>query len=194
MPGDDAYTYPGSGGVLRNKLGIHDRDELEQVENALVSAMWTAYGLQTPVAFGYDYLCWAHREMFGELYEWAGVPRTVPVTAAGAEVTYCQAGRIDAEVVTVFAELEANHCLYGLDTWGFAAAVAKLWGDLTYIHPFRDGNTRSQAFYVSRLAEAAGHPNDWVQVDPEALRVNRIAAVNGFANNLADYLCDRLLA
>lgn len=194
MPGDDPYTYPGSGGVLRNKLHILDRDELEQVENELVSVMWAAHGSDTPEAFGFDYLCWVHREMFGESYDWAGTPRTVPVTAAGADVVYCHPELIDGEIVALFAELEANGCLYGLDSWGFASALSKLWRDLTYIHPFRDGNTRSQVFYVSRFAEAAGHPIDWLKVNPEALRVNRIAAVNGFPMNLADYLHDRSLA
>ena len=39
----------------------------------------------------------------------------------------------------------------------------------------------------------ADHPIDWVAVKVEHLRQLRLAAVLGFPQNLADYLCDRLL-
>lgn len=43
MLGDDAYTYPGSRGVLRNKLNITDGRELEEAENAFVSVTGPPY-------------------------------------------------------------------------------------------------------------------------------------------------------
>ena len=131
--------------------------------------------------------------MFEPLYAWAGDPRTVPVQAAGADLVYCAHGEIDEKAAELFNELQELNYLSGLDEWGFVSTLATHWRKLTYLHPFRDGNTRSQVFYVSRLAEAAGHPIDWEKVSAEALRINRISAVKGFPGNLAEYLYDRLL-
>lgn len=193
MLGDDSYTYPGSGGVLRNKLNIEDPDQLEEAENAFVSVAWAAYETETPKVFDFDYLRTVHRRLFEPLYDWAGESRTVNVIAGGTDLVYCPHGQIDDEAQELFEELHSQNYLRGLDDWGFVSALADHWRRLTYVHPFRDGNTRSQAFYVSRLAVAAGHPIDWEAVSPQSLRINRIAAVKGFPGNLADYLIDRLL-
>jgi fido (protein-threonine AMPylation protein) len=47
------------------------------------------------------------------------------------------------------------------------------------IHPFRDGNTRSQSLFVSNLARAAGHPIDWRLVEVGDLRAARLQAMQG---------------
>jgi len=39
-------------------------------------------------------------------------------------------------------------------------------GDINYIHPFREGNGRTQAQYLQQLAAQAGHPLDFRRVDP----------------------------
>lgn len=64
----------------------------------------------------------------------------------------------------------------------------------THVHSPVSGreHTRIQAFYFSRLAIAAGHPINWLNVRVPHLRQLRLAAVRGFPN-LADYLYDRLL-
>lgn len=193
MLGEDSYTYPGSGGVLRNTLNIEDSDVLDDAENAFVSVAWAAYGTETPDVFDFDYLRTVHRRMFEPLYDWAGDLRTVHVIASGTDLVYCPYEQIHDQAEKLFDELQAQDYLRGLDDWGFVSGLAEHWRKLTYVHPFRDGNTRSQVFYVSRLAVFAGHPIDWEKVSSESLRINRIAAAKGFPSNLADYLIDRLL-
>ena len=39
-------------------------------------------------------------------------------------------------------------------------------GDINYIHPFREGNGRTQAQYLKQLAEQAGHALDLRRIDP----------------------------
>jgi cell filamentation protein len=49
----------------------------------------------------------------------------------------------------------------------FAREAGVIIGDINYIHPFREGNGRTQAQYLRQLAEQAGHTLDLRRVDPE---------------------------
>jgi cell filamentation protein len=191
--GDDKYTYPGSGGVLRNRLNIRDRAELEGAINDYASVAWAALALEEPDMFDFDYLMSVHRRLFGRVLAWAGQIRDVDVMAAGTSITYCRPHDIEPSAAELFDSLQASDYLRGLDTWDFARALARAWTGLAYIHPFRDGNTRSQVVFFSRLAVAAGHPIDWAAVNVDALRQLRVSALNGFPQNMADYVYDRLL-
>ena len=193
MFGDDKYTYPGSGGVLRNLLNIEEADALDHAVNDIVTAAWAALVGEFPEAFDLNYLCSVHASLFGDLFEWAGQQRDVHLYAAGADLIYCPFEEMQERLETLFADLGRKDWLQGLDRWDFASELAKAWGRLTYIHPFRDGNTRTQSFFFSRLAIAAGHPIDWQQVDVPALRQLRLSAAKGFPVSLEDYLHERLL-
>ena len=41
-------------------------------------------------------------------------------------------------------------------------------GDVNYVHPFREGNGRTQLQYLEQLAEQAGHPLDLTRLNPQA--------------------------
>jgi cell filamentation protein len=49
----------------------------------------------------------------------------------------------------------------------FAAAAGGIKGDVNYVHPFREGNGRTQVYYLEQLAEQAGHRLDLSQLDPD---------------------------
>jgi fido (protein-threonine AMPylation protein) len=61
----------------------------------------------------------------------------------------------------------------------FAREAGVIIGDINYIHPFREGNGRTQAQYLKQLAEQAGHPLDLRRIDPtswiEASTVSHMA-------------------
>lgn len=40
-------------------------------------------------------------------------------------------------------------------------------GDVNYVHPFREGNGRTQLYFLEQLAEQAGHPIDLRRLDPQ---------------------------
>jgi cell filamentation protein len=54
--------------------------------------------------------------------------------------------------------------LVGLAGSDFAQQVAVIIGDVNYIHPFREGNGRTQMQYLKLLSERAGHPVDLARV------------------------------
>ena len=75
----------------------------------------------------------------------------------------------------------------------FSARLAHHWGELTALHPMRDGNTRSQSAFVSQLASAAGYQVDWTRVDVDQLRELRLRAVASSSVPLQEYLRGRVV-
>jgi cell filamentation protein len=47
-----------------------------------------------------------------------------------------------------------------------ASAAGKIIGDVNYVHPFREGNGRTQLLFLEQLAAQAGHALDLMQLDP----------------------------
>jgi cell filamentation protein len=195
MSVDDKYTYPGSGGVLVNAAGIRDQSQLDEAMNDVASiTMAEVRAERVPDRPGYEYLQSIHERMFGDLVPGiAGRIRDVDVQATGTGIPYCRPEYIDANLSTLFRKLEREDYLTGLDPDTFAEQLADRWGELSAIHPYRDGNTRSQSTYVSAIAERAGHPIDWERVDVDELRTARLHAVAGNDRPLAAYLKDHLI-
>lgn len=192
---DDKYTYPGSGGVLVNRLGIRDLGRLDQALNDYASVAWVQLRqLPPPEPPGFDYLQTIHREMFGSLLDWAGELRETDVQATGTGIAYARPEYIPESLQSLFRKLEREDFLSGLDPSTFTDRLADRWGDLSAIHPFRDGNTRSQSAYISAIAERAGHPIDWTGIDVPTLRNLRLVAVAGRHEPLAGYLRDHLVS
>lgn len=56
--------------------------------------------------------------------------------------------------------------LRGMERSAFAAEAGRIIGDVNYVHPFREGNGRTQLQYLKQLAEQAGHSLDLMMIDP----------------------------
>lgn len=195
MSEDDKYTYPGSGGVLVNSLGIRDAARLDASMNDFASfAMAEMYAKAVPDRPGRDYLVEIHDRMFSRVAPGiAGRIRDVDAQATGTGIPYCRPEYIEENLGGLFHKLDREDYLSGLGEREFAERLANRWGELSAIHPFRDGNTRSQSTYVTIIAERAGHPIDWGRIDVDTLRLLRLNAVAGQDRPLADYLADRFV-
>ncbi|WP_139808881.1 hypothetical protein [Mycobacterium avium] len=84
------YFWPDAPDVLRNKLGIRDQRMLNFVESQLSAVRIAETVLENRTgAFDFAHYRDTHRRLFGDVYDWAGQPRTVPegpksTTAASA--------------------------------------------------------------------------------------------------------------
>ena len=60
-------------------------------------------------------------------------------------------------------------------------------GDVNYVHPFREGNGRTQLFYLAQLAAQAWHPLDLARLDPEGwLAASRAAHAGDYGPMAAE--------
>ncbi|WDH78228.1 Fic family protein [Microbacterium esteraromaticum] len=196
MAADDRYTIPGSGGVLENKLGLTTQEGVDEAMNEAATTRWAIMVMEPiPDRLDIEYFRSIHRRLLSPVLDWAGEVRQRgdEVVAGGTGIVYARSEFFQNGLNDVFDTLATEDYLKGLGTEEFAAKLADRWGYLTTVHPFRDGNTRTQSAYVDRLATRAGHPIDWQKVDVPTLRSLRLAAVTGSERPLAQYLGSVLL-
>ncbi len=161
MSDGDPYLYPGST-VLRNRLGITDAAQLDYRERELVTQRISE---GTP-AGGFDlaHLRAIHHHLFQDVYNWAGELRTVEIAKGGHQFQFRQF--IETGMGDVHRRLERADFLRGLTRADFAEAAGQIMGDVNYVHPFREGNGRTQLQYLEQLAAQAGHPLDLARIAP----------------------------
>ncbi|GKW48568.1 putative adenosine monophosphate-protein transferase Fic [Halomonas sp. NCCP-2165] len=160
----DPYCYPGTQ-VLRNRLGIEDAAQLVEAEKHLSLGAAQAIEFEPP-PYDLPYLCRLHRQLFGDLYEWAGELRTIDI--AKQDTRFCTASRIAPEANKLFASLEQADYFTRLPRPALVEAVAEFYGDLNVVHPFREGNGRAQRLLFEHLIINCGYEISWAGLDRTA--------------------------
>ncbi|MCP1312900.1 MULTISPECIES: putative adenosine monophosphate-protein transferase Fic [unclassified Halomonas] len=155
--GQDPYCYPDTA-VLRNLLGITDPDELEEAERELSLINADSIEFASP-PFDLAYLKHLHRELFGDLYDWAGELRMIDI--AKGDTRFCNVHRIVPEAEKLFAYLARQNHFVELERTDLVHACAELYGDLNVIHPFREGNGRAQRLLFEHLIINCGYQISW---------------------------------
>ncbi|MCF7547168.1 Fic family protein [Pseudonocardia sp. WMMC193] len=164
MSSHDPYTDPASG-VLRNKLGLTDPDELDRAEADL-----TGFRLielrqhDLPGDYDLSHLQAFHRFIFSDVYPWAGQLRTVSIAK---DDLFCLPQHIEGFAADVFGKLaRRDDYLRGLEQPEFLDKLTELLADVNALHPFREGNGRAQRAFLAQLARDAGHRLRWESMDP----------------------------
>jgi cell filamentation protein len=80
--------------------------------------------------------------------------------------------------------VECNY-LRDLPVDAFAAKAGEIIGDINHIHPFREGNGRTQLTYLLQLAAQAGHRVDVRRIERQKWYSASIAAHNGHYADMA---------
>jgi len=151
-------------GLLRNRLGITDARALRHVEAELTASR--IYDLiRSPIPGAYDlaHLRAFHRQIFQDLYDWAGELRTVSI---GRGRLFSLPQHLEADAGELFGWLARAEYLRGRDRAAFVDDLTELYADLNALHPFRDGNGRTQRAFLGQLAVDARHPIHWAAMDP----------------------------
>lgn len=181
--GDDPYCYPGTA-VLKNKPDLRTQEELDAFE-----AFITAQRAEEPLPTGrlsYAHYCAIHHHLFQDVYEWAGKTRTIRI--AKGDSMFCYPENIEKEMRRVLAELAEKDRLRHLDAEAFATAAAHVLAEVNAIHPFREGNGRTQNSFLWLLADQAGHPLNFESLDAAAMLKAMIASFNGDEGALAELI------
>jgi cell filamentation protein len=184
----DPYCYPETS-ILINRLDIRDQTSLDAFE-ADVTAERAAQPLP-PGRLSYSHYLAVHRHLFQDVYSWAGKIRTVRIAKQGS--AFCYPEHIDREMRRLFADLAKQRHFRNLESAAFAAKASHFLAELNAIHPFREGNGRTQLSFVTVLAEEAGHPLAFERLDPETMLKTMIASFDGDERPLVDLIL-RLIA
>jgi cell filamentation protein len=171
---DDPYCYPGTT-ILKNKLGLKSQRELDAFESEMSFERSTE---SLPAGkLSYSHYRAIHRHLFQDVYTWAGKVRSVRISKG--ESTFCCPEHIDQEMTKLFKASRRVGHLRGTSADEFAKHAAHFLAELNAIHPFREGNGRTQLTFLTLLAERAGHPLTLKKMNPERIMQAVIASFGG---------------
>ena len=159
---DNEYCYPNSY-VLKNKLNIDSAESLAIAERE-ITATRIAGIMDTPVRGKLDFkhLRDIHSAIFCDVYAWAGKPRTVDISKGNQ---FCLSRHIETFAENVFSQLKNDRFLFDKTAEEMPERLTYYLSEINALHPFREGNGRTQRVFIEYLAQCAGYDVDFSQVD-----------------------------
>jgi len=151
---DYTYTDPTTG-LLRNKEKINSSQLLTVFESMKCSERLEEL-IENPITIkNAETLLDIHRYLFQDVYEWAGKKRTVEISKHGKPfflTAYFDKGftYIDS-LIAEYRKIDPG------DKAGLARHLANLLDSINYLHPFREGNGRTQREFLRALALEKGY-------------------------------------
>jgi len=175
--GNDFYNYPNSN-VLMNKFDIRDYETLQEIEGDISYAKIVYLGAN-PIkgVFDLKYFQKIHKYIFEDIYSWAGRIRGGKFFSKGAS-TFCIADMIPTYAENIFGKLRAEKWLRGLERKYFIERLAYYMGEVNALHPFREGNGRTQRVLFAEIARRAKYELDFGEIEPVELLEADIATYN----------------
>ena len=165
----DPYIDPETG-VLRNLVGATSYDELANAEGELVSSRAAEFVSKfSPHVVGtLDDLKIIHHYLFQDIYDWAGEIRTVEIrkNEEGSQF-FLPSVNIPMGIVWSLSELEKDDHLRGMGRDEFARRLAYHYDNYNFVHPFREGNGRTQRLFWTLVCHDAGYDLMWRSVSGE---------------------------
>lgn len=180
---NDPYCYPGTT-VLVNKLDLRDQASLDGFE-AEITAQRAAEPLPSGKLTFAHYRA-IHRHLFQDVYAWAGKVRTVRISKGGNP--FCYPENIGKQMAALFGGLRRTNYLRKLGADEFAERAAHLLAEINAVHPFREGNGRTQLAFLALLAEQAGHPLMLERMRPDEMLGAMIESFGGSEKPLAQLI------
>lgn len=171
---DDPYAYSGST-VLQNLLDIHDPFQLEAFELEI-----STLRAEEPLPqgdFDAPHYCRIHHHLFQDVYAWAGKYRTVR-TAKGGN-SFCYPEYIEREMNALCNRFQNGQRFSNCGSSQFATLAAEFLGELNAIHPFREGNGRSQLVFIGLIGQTFGHPFHFERLKKDSFLSAMIASFAG---------------
>lgn len=155
------YCYPGCD-VLINKLNIKDETLLNKYEKELVAIRQAEITIR-PIKgeLDFEHLKAIHKYLFQDLYDWAGKTRTCNIAKKDL---FCLSQFIDSYASDVFGKLRNKNYMINSSFDTLIDGLTSLFGDINALHPFREGNGRSQREFINMIARINGYELSFVSI------------------------------
>ena len=150
---DYTYTDPKTG-VLRNLQDITDSDVLLFVESgAVIKRLQELY--ENPIKIkGIETFFEIHKYLFQDIYAWAGKKRIVEISKDGKQffptTHFDNAYRYIDTLIADFKKISKSNRKQ------LSEKLAEILDNVNYLHPFREGNGRTQREFIRLLALEKG--------------------------------------
>lgn len=148
---DPDYSYIDSKtGILRNLADITDPDALLFFESGVVTKRIQEL-YENPIKIkDVESLFAIHRHLFQDVYSWAGKKRNVEISKAGKQffptIYFENAFQFIDSLISNYKNISKNN------KQQLAEQLAEILDNVNYLHPFREGNGRTQRELLKLLA------------------------------------------
>jgi cell filamentation protein len=200
------YLYPANESgvqVLRNKMGLREFGAWHGAERQLtVLRAQELIGRPDLVSRTFDVAHWKgiHHHIFQDVYEWAGEFRAVDISKAtlvdGADGklkqqfnSFAPSAELEGYADAVMGHVRDADMFAGCDRAGVVDGLADSLMWMNRLHPFREGNGRTQRVMAEHIAAHAGYLLDWYRISPE--EQHRVMAQSYGDEHRATSLCAR---
>jgi len=177
--------YPGST-VLINKLGQRNQEALDVTESVAVALRCAEIESEPCSApFTFNFYCSLHKRMFGDIYEWAGQVRTINFSKKGTSF-YPSEGLTEL-AKSKFDRLQAMDEFRNLPANDLIDEITDFYHELNMLHPFREGNGRTQRLFFTLLLSRLGYRFNFAECDTDELMTATIYAAHGVKTYLRNF-------
>lgn len=164
--------------VLKNKFDIRDEQQLDTLEQSITSMLIAKAAIDIPFEnVDFEFYKNLHKYIFTDIYEWAGNVRKIDMSKKGTN--FCSADKIEERGNAIFNRLRKNEYLKRYSDDEFIVEFTDLYCELNYLHPFREGNGRTQRLFLSMLVDYLGKSLDFSEIDTDMLMIATIKSVSG---------------
>ena len=166
---------------LINKWGITDENKLKEFEGAVTFAKASELELN-PISdtFDVEHYKLIHKYLFEDIYDWAGEYRTVNISKKGTK--FASADQISDLMNACFMRLKDNNYFQNKSFDEFVDNIVDFYSVTNMIHPFREGNGRTQRLFISQLIRFNNYDIDFSSIDKDELMIATIHAANGITD------------
>lgn len=168
------FLYPN--GTLKNKLNITDPTELAQREYRGSAVRALAFLRKNKKITSVEDLKKIHKIMFGWLYSWAGQIRDYELTKG--ETEFLEYSRIKFGIEEIDEKMKQLASKKELENTDYAFLLDRL----NYLHPFREGNSRSSKLFLQAFAANHGQVIDYPRSNKDLITAQNNADINQIAD------------
>lgn len=189
---DHEYLYTDKDtGVLLNKENIKNYKELVAFESLCV-ANRSELLHQNPIKIKYSNdLLKIHKYLFQDVYDWAGCVRKVEIAKGGRQFlpmhSFNEAFAYIDGLLSEFNSIESS------DKQKIAKKLSEILDNINFLHPFREGNGRTQREFIKLLALQKGYNLDLNPLDDHSVYERYMDdTINGKLDDLTNLIYELL--
>ena len=178
--------------ILINKLNIKNEKTLQETERIL--ATQRQLELQDRLVFdivNFEFYKSLHGYIFQDIYEWAGQTRSINISKKGT--SFCPVDNINSVGNAIFNKLNEKGLYKHMPFEQMIDEATDLFDTLNILHPFREGNGRTERLFFSELMKHIGYEIDFDKCDRDLLMISTIYAAQGNKLLLRDFFASNIV-
>lgn len=178
---------------LINKLGITDEKQLSEIEADITFAKASELEVN-PLddKFDIEHYKSIHRYLFEDLYDWAGKLRTINISKKGTR--FANVEELESLCIKCFDRLKSENFFQNMAFDYFVENIVDLYISLNMLHPFREGNGRTERIFIAQLIRFNGYDIDFSEIDSDYLMIATIQAAQGITDNLTKIFKENIIS